>query len=56
MTETSDRMACGHSWRLVGETDTIDRLVKAYECEWCHATVRRTYEYEERWDDEEADA
>ena len=48
-------MTCGHWWRLVGEVDTIDRLEKIYECEWCQATVRRTYEYEEKWDDEEAD-
>lgn len=48
-------MTCGHCWRLVGEIDTIDRLEKVYECGWCHATVRQTYEYEEKWDDEEAD-
>ncbi len=46
-------MTCGHCWRLVCERDTIDRLEKVYECEWCHATVRQTYEYEEKWDEED---
>ena len=49
-------MTCGHCWRLVCERDTIDTLEKVYECEMCHAIVRYTYEYEETWDDEEADA
>ena len=46
-------MTCGHCWRLACEIDTIDRLEKVYECEWCHATVRQTYTYEEIWDDDE---
>lgn len=46
-------MDCGHIWRLAGQRDTIDTLERVYECEICHAVVRQTYEYEEKWDEED---